>query len=385
MSDTQHALLSASSSERWISCPGSIALCKGLPDQSSKFADEGTKAHDLAATILSGPSAQQNITMDYDAQMLEEVLKYTNLVCEFVQGGSLFVEKRVDYSNFIGVENSFGTSDAIIISENGKEIVIIDLKYGKGVRVDADNNSQMMLYALGAINEFDILGYQFERVRMVIHQPRLNHISEWTCTLGELMDFAERARNSALVAMACYNAPSIMIPQENLRPSEKACRFCKAKASCPALAESAATALGNGFDVITDEVSPETLLLVEGWLKAKRAEIESRLLSGEKLNFWKLVRGRQGARQWASKDDAEALLKSMRLKQEEMYSFELISPTTAEKLLKDNPKRWARAEELIVRKDGAISVAPVDDKRPALVLAQADAGFDDVSINEDGE
>ncbi len=125
--------------------------------------------------------------------------------------------------------------------------------------------------------------------------------------------------------------------------------------------------------------------LIESWCKAIRTAVESELLSGKPVEGFKLVRGRQGNRSWTSKDEAEELLKSMRLKQEEMYSFELISPTTAEKLLKDTPRRWSKVEALITRKEGPIGVAPENDKRPAFVIAQAGEGFDVVGDTENGD
>ncbi len=255
----EHALLSASGSERWMQCPGSLALSKGLPDKSSKFAEEGTKAHDLAAKILLGEDWCRGF---YSDDMIEEVQKYVDVVRDYAQGGMLFVEKRVDYSSFIGVPDSFGTSDTIIISGDGKEITIIDLKYGKGVRVDADNNSQMMLYALGAIDEFAALGESFERVRLVIHQPRLDHLSEWTCTVDELMEFAGEAKKAAEIAMAVYNGtlPKVSSNIQFLFPSEKSCRFCKAKHICPALTSFVEQELESGFDDITETIPVSTII-----------------------------------------------------------------------------------------------------------------------------
>jgi hypothetical protein len=123
--------------------------------------------------------------------------------------------------------------------------------------------------------------------------------------------------------------------------------------------------------------------IIEDWIKAVRAEVERRLALGTPVPGFKLVRGRAGNRAWSSKDEAEALLKSFRLRQEEMYSFELISPTVAEKVLKESPKRWSKAQALITRSEGALSVAPSSDKRPAVDITPIVDQFEDVTGGED--
>lgn len=182
-----------------------------------------------------------------------------------------------------------------------------------------------------------------------------------------------------------------------LQPSEKGCKFCKAKAACPALQRTVQDAIGADFADLTEAVvgdsaatpdempSPETLELVEMWVKANRAEIERRLFDGQDVPLWKLVQGRKGARQWTDKEAAEQALKAMRLKMEEMYSFTLISPTTAEKLAKAGtigPRQWPKLGELITQPEGSPSVAPASDKRPALVLTKPSAD-DFEAVEED--
>jgi len=384
---TEHALLSASSAERWINCPGSVALCKDIPRTSSKYADEGTRAHDLAATLLTSSAA----LIEYsDEDMLEHAEKYVKLVREYTGNGTLMVEKRVDYSEYIGVPDSFGTSDALIISEDGEEVTVIDLKYGMGVRVEAEENPQLMLYALGAISEVSVLGYSPKRVRMVIHQPRLDHISEWDCGIETLLEFAELAKSAAANAMLCEGGPE---DEFFLNPGEKQCRWCPAKATCPALKQFVADNIGGGFDDLTEiripdddqELSKAMLAadLIELWIKSVRARVESRLLAGKPVEGFKLVEGRKGHRAWSDKAQAEQLLKSFRLKQQEMYDFSLISPTVAEKLLGEQPRRWSKVEGLIVRNDGKPSVAPAADKRPPLTIAPAEEGFE--IINNEGD
>jgi hypothetical protein len=169
-------------------------------------------------------------------------------------------------------------------------------------------------------------------------------------------------------------------------PGEKQCRFCKAKAVCPALAKHVEEKIGADFEALANAAEAtfdvemldndklgtiyESLDLIDSWAKAVRGRIEYELLNGNAVPGVKLVQGRRGARQWSSTEEAEALLKSMRLKQEQMYNFKLISPTQADKLLaKESPRRWKKVETLITQRDGSPSVAPESDKRPALVIA----------------
>jgi hypothetical protein len=371
-----------------------------LPDKSSKYADHGTACHELAAKFL-GPNflysrnhykAENGVELDYDD--ISYVVAYADQVKDYTGAGTLLVEQQVDYSEAIGVPDSFGTSDAIIISEDGEELIILDLKMGKGISVDADENPQLMLYAVGALNEYGLV-YDIKRVRLVISQPRLNHLSEWSCTVEDLMEFADKAKRSAQIAYGIYKDGLKKTDDMYFSPSEKACRFCKAKSICPALNNFVQQEIESGFENIADELPVSTVIdtlaqkmkaipLIEAWCKSIRGAVEAELLQGKSVDGFKLVRGKAGNRKWTDEKAAEETLKSFRLKQEEMYTFDLISPTAAEKLLKDNPRRWVKVEELITRGDGKISVASVDDKRPALDVTDVEAGFDVIN-NEEGE
>ena len=376
-----HARLSPSGAHRWMRGPGSVALEAPFPDNSNRYSAEGTLAHDLAAHFLQGAVDPHTLvgtgaTVDgFDFTISKEmaafVVDYAKLVREYAEGGMLLVEKRVDFSPVIDVPESFGTSDAIIIK--GDELIVVDLKYGMGVKVDATENEQLQLYALGALNDFGILA-DFAMVTMVIHQPRLNHVSEWTVPVEVLRAFGEDARLSA-VEVLHHEAP-------RLEAGEKQCRFCKAKATCPALNDSVSLATAGVATVadfaeflptlVEDELSTamSRVELVEQWCKGIRAEVERRLLAGTPVEGYKLVAGRKGNRAWSDPSEVEQILKkSFRLRDDDMYEQVLISPTAAEKLLKDTPKRWARVQDLIQRGEGKPSVAPATDKRPALAIA----------------
>lgn len=415
-----HAQLSPSSAARWMACPGSVALSKGIPNTSSAYADEGTAAHELAAKCLTDGSSPQDciglvipvngtdFTVDQD--MADYVGGYVQRVRDLVDslGGELLVEQQLRISSITGEEDAGGTSDAVILLDD--EIIIADLKYGQGVQVDAVGNKQLRIYALAALEAYDLLG-TVKRVRMIIDQPRKKHYSEEVVSVEDLRHFAEEVKRAAeRVEAACtYIGQWDELHEKYLNPGEKQCQFCPAKGKCPKLrdevldtvfAQTPATV--DEFEAIDTKTTLEEVKeliaagkydrpgdwlgiamgkvdLVEAWCKAVRAEVETMLLAGDDVKGFKLVEGRRGSRAWANPDEAEATLKAMRLKTEQMYDFKLISPTTAEKLAKAGdigPRQWPKLQEMITQADGKPSVAPVSDKRPALVMKPVVDEFD---------
>lgn len=426
-----HAILSPSSAHRWLACPASIALEATIPDTSSSFADEGTVAHYLASVCLENNSTPagyvgQQIVLHEDGstvfiahdytplltdkiftvehEMADAIQKYVDYVRALVaQGGELFVEQRLSISHLTGEPDAFGTSDAVVVLD--QELIVVDLKYGRGVRVDAPANDQLTMYLGAALAEHEFTA-DFQRARAVIVQPRLDHISEWDMTLPELRDRLDEIKNISRVALP-YADPAFDVQDiqaSELRPGKGPCRFCKAKAICPALGARVQAEVGAEFSdiaatpkeeradkvkALVNIVTPEqlgermaSLDLIEGWCKAIRARVESELLAGRSVPGYKLVEGKRGNRAWTSSDEAEAMLKGFRLKTEEMFDLKLISPTSAEKLSKDGvigPRQWPKLQALITQSEGSPSVAPEGDKRPALVVGQVTDEFTDVT------
>jgi hypothetical protein len=380
-----------------MACPGSVVLEAAYPNDSSPYAAEGTCAHDLAASVLTDPEfvipvGETKLVDGYAIKvtqdMADHVMDYCRLVWERSEGKTLLVEQSVPIGHLTGEEGATGTSDAIIIDYDQEAIEVIDLKYGAGVKVYAEDNHQMQMYALGALHEHSLIS-DFSWATMVIHQPRMNHVAEWHISTAELERFAEQVCISSQYVEAGHNSAYETHERgwtdQYLIPGEKQCRFCKAKATCPALREEvmsiAGPATAHDFaEFVPDVPNAETgdnylsmamgkVDLVEAWCKAVRAETERRLLAGEAVDGWKLVEGRKGNRAWANEEAVEEMFKrSFRLRDDEMYTKKLISPTAAEKLLKETPKRLKRAMDLTTRAEGKPSVAPAADRRPALAV-----------------
>jgi hypothetical protein len=437
MSQPAHSYWSASKFESLMLCPGKIVLEDGAPDNTNAYAAEGTAAHQVLTWALQddrpasayigrlihldsrGKPCEPDASV-YTYEVDDDMAVHVQVCidyCTDLKGddGVVFADIRVNYSTYLGVEEhtAWGTADVIIA--RGDELIVVDFKYGRGVEVDAEKNPQMSLYGLGALQAYQGLVADFERVRMAISQPRIKSApSEWDCSVEELEAWGRSTARSAVVT--CLNAVSyatsphdMRVLQETfLRPAEKACRFCKAKATCPALRESVAEIAFDRTPATPDEFAEATPLsvgdagvhadvewvaaaltrvdLIEDWCKAIRAEAERRLLAGAPVPGFKLVQGKRGARQWTDAKVAEETLKTMRVKLEDMYDFKLISPTTADKLAKAGtigPRQWPKLQTLITQNDGKPHVAPVSDSRPALVVTPVVDDFTDVTPVDD--
>ena len=358
-----HARYSPSGASGWMRCADWSSDPKG-----SKFANWGTAAHDVAARCLVGDIHAVEflgLTINVEGELYgvdDDMVECIQQYIDYVRSipGERYVEQRLPISTITGEADAHGTADCVILA--GDELIVIDLKTGRGVKVDADYNEQLQIYALAAMEQFAML-YDFTNVRMVIVQPRLGHVSEFVQSVEGLTEFGLRVK-----------------PATEVVPGEKQCRWCSKKGTCPALKAQSLTT----FESIQppedadDVVLAKTLAkvdLIEDWCRAVRAEAERRLLDGKTLPGWKLVQGRAGARAWTDEQTVEDMLKAMRLRQDEMYQFKLKSPTQLEKDFKDQPKRWAKLQEHIGKKEGSPTVVPSTDKRQALTPGVCSSEF----------
>ena len=369
---TAHAKLSASGAHRWMACPGSVKAEEGLADSTSSFAEEGTKAHDLMEQMLTGKFIRVGA---YDWQMWEHVETYkTYVLSQKKPGDVLFIERRVNFSEW--VPEGFGTADTIIVSD--EVLHIIDLKYGKGVPVYAENNPQLMLYALGAYDEYMFLS-DFQSVKISIVQPRLDTISEWEISITDLLKFGETVRQAAL---------DTQNPKAKRLPGEKQCRWCKAKATCPALYKMTSDTLMADFEQIDEAPQPHKLSfaqmrlalerkgLIEAWLLSVENSVKDLLLEGGTFEGFKLVEGRS-IRKWSDEDQAGERLADL-VGEQSAFTKKLISPAQAEKLLGKKDK--ALIEDIVAKPRGAATLAKENDPRPAINPVGAD--FDAIDGDE---
>ena len=399
VAEIYHAKLGPSGADGWINC----SQWAGGGD-ATFFAAEGSVMHEIGAEcIVSGDSAHTYVGKLYKSDgfditftsgLAEAVQTYVDIVRakHAAKGGELLVEQSLDISQITGEKNAVGTTDTALIPGLGDtELEIIDLKGGAGVGVEAEDNKQLQMYALSAMDEFSLVA-EFKTVKMTIIQPRKQSVSEWTQTVEQLEAF----RLVAIEAAANHGTGPAT-------PGAKQCRWCTKKATCSALNDEV-------FDVVCNiepaDASDDLAIamgkadMVEVWLKAIRAEVEKRLLDGRTVQGYKLVQGKKGNRAWTNPTEAEALLKQMRVPHELMYDYSVISPTTAVKLApkldKDGkplppkegapapvigPRQYPKVLALITQSDGKPSVAAESDKRPALVIEADD--FQSVGSDEE--
>lgn len=424
--DKVHARLSPSGWDRWSACPGSVVLEEGQVENPSRYAAEGTVAHEIADRVLRGEvgDAEDLIGQKFsaggfdfvvDMEMADAVNAYVSHVHVLIdtdKGDILYPEQSVPIGHLTGESGAAGTSDCIGITNGGTRLVVIDLKYGKGVRVDAEGNGQGRMYALGALERFGFVFEDIAEVEIVIVQPRLDHVTGEILTVEELRAHADEITMAAgrveLARNDVRDGLPISDPEyalRNLNPGEKQCKFCKAKAVCPALRAEVSGAMQTvsaaephefpdltlpkqaASMVIDSETDAERLAsflravpLIEDAIKAVRGEVERRLFAGDTVPGFKLVEGKKGNRGWSDEKAAEAELKK-RFKSDEMYEKKLISLPKAEKLLRDKPRIWAKVVEAagIAQSEGKPSVAPESDPRPAYEVAAAPEDFPDLA------
>ncbi|MCI1574711.1 MAG: DUF2800 domain-containing protein [Weizmannia coagulans] len=377
--DRAHAYLSASGSKRWLTCTPSAKLEQEFPESgSSEFALEGTAAHELAELFLNletGKITKSAFTRRlnkfkkenefYSQEMEDYIQSYVDLVVERINAEKaesegepiVLLEQRLDFSEW--VPNGFGTGDVVIISDD--TIEIIDLKYGKGVPVSAIDNTQMRLYALGAINQFGVL-YEFENVKMTIVQPRLDDVSTDEIQVDELLRWAD----GEVIPKA-----QMAIKGEGEFVAGDHCRFCRARQTCRARAEANLKMARYEFKkppLLSPEEIGGILLKAEELQKWAKEVQEYALYEAEhnsaKFPGWKLVEGRSN-RKYADEEKVADKLLRTGYKEEVIFEKKLLGISKMEKAI--GKKRFAELlADLVVKPAGKPTLVPESDKRPEL-------------------
>lgn len=371
MSDTEHAVLSASSAHKWLVCTPSVRLEEQFENVTSEYMKEGTLAHEIAEFQVRSYFLEP-ITQKAKKEELEkfktkelysdEMITHTEFYLEYIKQQAMqtntkpfiTVEKKVDYSHI--AKEGFGTADCIMIT--GNTLHIIDFKYGKGVKVEAERNPQMMLYALGAIKEYSIF-YNIENVKMSIVQPRLDSISEWECTVQELNNWAETEVKPQ--AQKAYMGLGEFIPGEH-------CKFCKAKKECKARAEKFIPIIEKvkkaNANLLSNEAIGEILkdcIGLEDFIKDIKSCALDKILNDEEIPGWKAVEGKSN-RTITDIDAAFEILTQNGYEKDILYERKPLGLTALEKVV-GKKKLTETIGNYIQKPKGAPTLAPENDKR----------------------
>lgn len=391
--ERSHALLGASKSEQWINCPPSARLQEGIPEKHSDYADEGTTAHELAEIKLRQRilpcTSKQRKELDaryekikankyYSPEMEQTLQIYIDFVEERFMAAKarskdavVLLEKRLDYTEW--VPEGFGTGDVVLIADTMLEV--IDLKYGKGVPVNAFGNPQIRLYGLGAWSEYNFL-YSINEVCLSIVQPRLDNISTDTMAVEELVAWADSVVKPA--AELAYAGKGEFCAGEH-------CRWCKVKGNCRARADENLKALEYELNdpalLSLDEVGSILFIAeqLQSWAKDIQAFAFDQAVAGNKVPQWKLVEGRSN-RSFTDKDAVKTKLlaagygEEKILKPQELVALgELETKVLGKKAFKE------LLGDLVIKPPGKPTLAPETDNRPELNSIEQDFADEDFS------
>jgi hypothetical protein len=389
-----HALLSASSSKRWLHCTPSVRLEEGFPNESSVYAEEGTFAHEVCEykvrkylnERVKRPQSEEFYTEEIDA-ITDVCAEFVSSIIEQMKRNGceplVMVEERVDYSHI--APSGFGTADMLIVGkdENDQGLLhVCDFKTGQGVFVDCNHNSQMMLYALGGLAAYGYI-YEIETVRMTIIQPRLDNISTFECTRQELEEWGESIRPIAKMAFEGKG-------EQN---AGEWCRFCRAKPVCRACAEEALALCreefldldGGAFSEEDDKADTDTpafkqpgliplaelaeilptLNRISSWIEAVFAFVSSEAINhAVPIPGYKVVEGRSKRIFTDTKAVVDTAVQSGYT---DLYKKQLITLTEFEKMM--GKKRFNELlGKFVVKPPGKLALVPEDDPRPPVDL-----------------
>ena len=367
----QHAVLSASSSHRWLECPPSALICAKVKDTSSEFARQGTDAHTLCEYKVNAALGKQakDPTEDltyFDSEMADCTDAYAQYVLEQVEAAKqkckdpiVLVEQRLDFSRW--VPDAFGTGDCVIVAD--EQLTIIDMKYGVGILVEAEKNPQMMCYALGALELFDGI-YDITEISMTIFQPRRANVSTYTISKAELLQWADEvlAPTAQLAAKG-----------EGEFKAGSHCQFCKAKATCRKRAEYNLELAKYDFEMPANLEDDEIEIILSkadeliSWAADVKDFALQQALSGKEWHDWKLVEGRS-VRKYVNDVAVADKVQSAGF---DPYEHKVLGITAMTKML-GKTKFEELLSGLIEKPQGKPTLVPMSDKRPAMNTAAND-------------
>lgn len=371
MPPSEHAVLSASSANRWLHCPPSVRLSEGYMDKASVFAMEGTSAHELceyklrSALGMEAENPTENLDF-YNAEMEECAEGYATYILELVEKAKetcsdpvVMVEQRVDFSRY--VPEGFGTADCIIIAD--ETLNIVDYKHGKGVEVSAEDNPQMKLYALGALELFDCL-YDISKVQMTIFQPRLSNVSVFVMDKADLLNWA----NDELTAKA-----ELAFEGKGELCCGEWCKFCKAKSNCKERARVNMEMAQYEFrksSLLTDKEVVEILSRIDeltSWASDVKNFALEQAVRGKQWPGWKVVEGRSNRKY----TDEGAVAQVVKNAGYNPYDEKIMGITNMTKML-GKEKFNELLGDFVERPQGKPTLVPEDDNRPRMNTAKED-------------
>jgi hypothetical protein len=367
----KHALLSASSSHIWLNCPPSTKLCEGQTDKTSPYAQQGTDAHSLCQYKLEkalGMNTQdptKNLEY-YDAEMERCADEYATFVMEQVEESKqycpdpvILIEQRLDFSKY--VEEGFGTGDCVIVADG--LLQLLDYKHGLGILVSAEENSQMMCYALGALELFDGI-YNVDTIKMTIFQPRKNNVSTYTLSKEDLLKWGNEVLSP--IAKLAYAG-------EGEFKAGGHCQFCKIKATCRKRAEYNLELAKYDFEMpATLDITEIEVILSKAenlvaWINDIKEYALQKALSGTKYDGFKIVEGRS-TRKYT---DEQAVAEAVNSAGFNPYEQKLLGVTAMTSAL--GKKKFDEIlGSLVYKAPGKPTLVPESDKRPVMNTAQND-------------
>ena len=379
-----HALLGPSGAHRWLECTPSAVLEEQFPDTESEAAKEGTLAHEICEIKVKhffhidgiDTERKKNLRINklktndlYKKEMDGHTDEYLEYIRKIALGCSsaptVVVEMGLDLSSY--APESFGTADCVLL--HGNTLHVVDFKYGKGVPVEAEKNPQLMLYALGAYEKFNIF-YNIQFVELHIVQPRLNNFDVYKLTINELKEFGEKVKQIAPLAFK---------GEGEFKPGEKTCTFCRAKRQCRARADENIKLLQfvpKKPSLITNEELGEYLRQgadVASWLKDLQDHALSECLAGKEVPGWKAVHGR-GVREWTDQEQAFSKLIGSGIEEALLYERKALTLAQVEKTV--GKKEFTElVGDLVVKSEGKPTLVDESDKREAITATTTAEAF----------